>query len=167
MRSLFTEKYSWIELKKRIYIIRLNYYWSELVQSYKQTMMCISRKWCLLVLDIFVNGFSNAHITSYIDNFTSYSLEMKDALRVATCWNDNFYIFWKSFRKPECNISLLCCFLVCKSIDGFNDNNNFMIDFLRAVNNLLFFDLWADDIKPISKELPNIFLKKIDILFEF
>ena len=82
-------------------------------------------------------------------------------------WNYNFDIFWEKLRKPEGNIGLLSWFLVGESIDCFDDNNYFLIDFLGAVDNLLFFDFWGGYIEPVGKELSDIFLEEIDALFHF
>ncbi len=42
-----------------------------------------------------------------------------------------------------------------------------MVDFLRAVDYELFFDLSAANVQPVGKEFSDIFLKEIDALLEF
>lgn len=42
-----------------------------------------------------------------------------------------------------------------------------MVNLLRTKNYQLFFDLCAAYIKPVGKELSNVFFEKINVLFKF
>lgn len=42
-----------------------------------------------------------------------------------------------------------------------------MVNLLRTKNNKLFFYLWTAYIQPVGKKFPDIFLKKVNILFKF
>lgn len=114
-----------------------------------------------------MDGFSNADIAADIDNLASNSLKMKYAFRVPPSRNDDLDILGKPLRQPEGDISLFASLLITEPINRLNDNNNLMVNLLRAVDNLLLLNLRTDDIQPIRKKLPDVLFQKIHILFEF
>lgn len=114
-----------------------------------------------------MNAISYPQITSYIYDITPDSLQMMDALGMPPCRDNHLDILRESFRQPECDISLFASLTVSEPINCFDNNNNFFIDLLSAVDNLLFFHLRADNIKPIRKKLSDVFLKKINTLLQF
>lgn len=74
-------------------------------------------------------------------------------------------IFGEDFWKPECNIRLLSGFIVDELVDSFDNDDNFIVYFLSTVDNKLFFNFCAAQIKPIGKKLSDIFFQKINVLF--
>ena len=56
--------------------------------------------------------------------------------------------------------------MVCEPVDCLYHNDHFLVYFLRAVDDLLFFYLSRCNVKPVGKELPDILFKKVDTLLQ-
>jgi hypothetical protein len=113
-----------------------------------------------------VNGFSNASVTSDVDDFAADSFEMLDAFRLFASGNDNLYVFGELLWQPEGDVGLFGLVLVSEAVDGFDNDDDFVIDFLSAVDDLLFFDFGTDNVEPVGEKLSNILLEKVDALLE-
>ena len=122
---------------------------------------------CTLLSDIVVKSISYSYICPNVNQLTSNTFEMLNWFWMFSSWHDHLNVFGEDLRKPECNVSLFSSLLICESINSLNNNHNFLINFLRTENNLLLFYFWRGKIKPICEKLPNIFLEKIDSLFQF
>ena len=79
----------------------------------------------------------------------------------------HFDVFGEELGKPEGDVGLAGGLVVGESIDCFDDDNHFLVDLLRAVDNLLFLDLGGGQIQPVGKEFPDVFLEEIYTLFQF
>lgn len=85
---------------------------------------------------------------------------------LGSCDND-FNVFGERLGEPEGNIGLFSSFAINKLVDCFNDDDDFVVDLLSAVDDELLFDFGAADIEPVGEKLPDVFFKQVDILFEF
>ena len=119
----------------------------------------------LFFFQVVVQGIGYTHISSDVDQLAPYSLEMLNWFWMFAGGDYYFHIFGEELRKPEGNVGLTSSLVISEPIDGFDHNNNFLVDLLWAVDNLLFLNLWGGQIQPICKEFPDIFLKQIYTLF--
>ncbi len=113
-----------------------------------------------------MNGIRNPHITAQIDTITPYSFQMMYTFRMSSRRNNNFYIFRESFRQPECDIGLLTCLTINKSIYCLDDDHYFLVYLLRTVYDLLFFYLWTNNIQPVGKKFSDVLFQQIHTLFQ-
>lgn len=80
--------------------------------------------------------------------------------------HDDLDVFREALGKPEGDVGFFAAFVVHEAVDSLDDNHDLLVDLLRAVDNLLLLYLCADDVQPVREELPDVFLKQIDALFE-
>jgi hypothetical protein len=89
-----------------------------------------------------------------------------DALRVSSTRDNDLHVLREIFWEPKGDISFFSSFVIDEAIDSFDDNHNFLINFLRAIDYLLFFNLCTHDVQPIRKELSDVFFQQIHTLLE-
>jgi len=106
----------------------------------------ILSKACYSFFNVAMNGICDSHITAHIDSITAYSFQMMYTFRMSSRRNNNFYIFREPFRQPECNIRLLTCLTISKSIHCLDNYNYFLVYLLRTVYDLLFLYLRTNDV---------------------
>lgn len=110
-------------------------------------------------LDVLVDGLSDADVAADVDDLAADPFEMQDAFRVPPGRNNHLDVLREPLGQPEGDIGLSARFLISEPVDSLDDNNNLLVNLLRAVNDLLLLYLRTDDIQPVSEKLPDVLLE--------
>ena len=112
---------------------------------------------------IFHHGLHNINIVGNVHFLTTKLSEILHWLWFSIRRYDDFDVFWEKLGQPKCNVTLLSITSILKTVNSFEHEDNFIVEYIQVFNGLIFNSL-VTNIKPVGKIFTKFFFMELYFL---